>query len=357
MDKKIKIIRIIVVVLAIVVVFPFAFSAIVYERNFNQRYEVYEPLSRTLDEFPNLSSERHTFESNKGQQLVGYQYSYAEVLEAGDAGSPVGVVIIAHGLGGGGQNGYMGLADYFAGNGYLVFAYDATGSGESEGKTANGMPQGLIDLHHALQYVKNSPDFSDLPIVLFGHSWGAYSAASVLSIHPEVEAVVLSAGFDQTQDLFEQAGRKMFGFTIKLFLPFVNLYERIKFGKFARYSSIDSLEASSAKAMIIHSTDDEMISTEKSFDVFYENFANNPRFDFVQYQDRGHDMLWYTDSAREYRDQFNADFEEYIENLDQGFTPEIRAAYINENIDKSRLYQLDQDLMIRILDFYNSAIE
>ena len=40
---------------------------------------------------------------------------------------PKGVVVIAHGLGGGGQNTYMDLADYFTSNGYLVFAYDVTG--------------------------------------------------------------------------------------------------------------------------------------------------------------------------------------------------------------------------------------
>lgn len=303
MDKKLKVIRIIVVVLAIAVVFPFAFSAIVYERNFNQRYEVYEPLGRTLDEFPGLISERYTFESDKGQELVGYRYSHTDVADGEGTGAPVGVVIIAHGLGGGGQNGYMGLADYFAANGFLVLAYDATGNGESEGKTAKGMPQGLIDLDHAIRYVKDSPDLAGLPIVLFGHSWGAYSAASVLFFHPEVKAVVISAGFDRTGDLFEQAGRDMFGFAIKLFLPFVSLYERIKFGEFAQYGSIDGLEASSANAMIIHSTDDEMISTEKGFDIFYEHYAKDPRFDFVQYQDRGHDMLWYADSAREYRDK------------------------------------------------------
>ncbi|NLC39948.1 MAG: lysophospholipase [Clostridiaceae bacterium] len=351
MEKKKKNIKIIVFVLVLVLSFPFVFSMIVYERNFNQRYEVYEPLSRTIDEFPGLSSERHIFTSNKDQELVAYLYSHTDI----DA--PHGLVIISHGLGGGGQNVYMGLADYLAANGYLVFAYDATGNGESEGKTAKGMPQGLIDLDYAIRYVKESPELAGLPIVLFGHSWGAYSAASALNLYPEIKAVVLSAGFNKTQDLFEEAGRKMFGLTIKLFLPYVGLYERIKFGDYARYSSLEGLDKSSAQVMVLHSSDDEMISTEKGFDVFYERYADNPRFEFVQYRDRGHDMLWYADSARIYRDEFNEEFAEYIENLDEKFTPEIRAEYINKNIDKSRLYQLDLELMSRILKLYNSAVE
>ncbi|MDD4324611.1 MAG: alpha/beta fold hydrolase [Eubacteriales bacterium] len=310
MKNKKKLIKIVITVLVIVLVFPFVFSAIVYERNFNQRYEVYEPLSRSLDEFPALDREKHIFVSDKGQELVAYMYFHADADTdtAEDGTSPRGVVIIAHGLGGGGHNVYMGLADYFASSDYLVFAYDATGNGESEGASAKGMPQGLIDLDYAIRYVKDSPAIGDLPIVLFGHSWGAYSAASVLNLHPDVKAVVISAGFDRTEDLFEEAGREMFGFTIKLFLPFVSLYERIKFGDYAKYGSTDGLDKSSAHAMVLHSADDEMISSEKSFDIFYERYATDPRFDFVQYQDRGHDTLWYADSARRYRDEFNEDF-------------------------------------------------
>ncbi|MDD2427787.1 MAG: alpha/beta fold hydrolase, partial [Eubacteriales bacterium] len=200
MKNKKKLIKIVITVLVIVLVFPFVFSAIVYERNFNQRYEVYEPLSRSLDEFPALDREKHIFVSDKGQELVAYMYFHADADTdtAEDGTSPRGVVIIAHGLGGGGHNVYMGLADYFASSDYLVFAYDATGNGESEGASAKGMPQGLIDLDYAIRYVKDSPAIGDLPIVLFGHSWGAYSAASVLNLHPDVKAVVISAGFDRT---------------------------------------------------------------------------------------------------------------------------------------------------------------
>ena len=349
-NKKINI-KTIIVVLLLVLTFPFVFSMIVYERNFNKHYEVYEPLSRTIDEFPGLNSERCSFSSNKGQELVAYLYSH------GDIDAPLGLVIISHGLGSGGQNIYMGLADYFAGKGYLVFAYDATGNGESEGKTAKGMPQGLIDLDYAIRYVKEQAELADLPIVLFGHSWGAYSAASVLNLHPDVKAVVLSAGFNKTQELFEEAGRKMFGPRIKVFLPYVGLYERVKFGDYAGYSSLDGLDKSSALVMVLHSTDDETISSEKGFDIFYERYADDPRFDFVQYQDRGHDMLWYAESARTYRDEFNEEFAKYIEQLDEKFTPEIRADYIEQNVDKSQLFQLDPELMSRILNLYNRAVE
>jgi alpha-beta hydrolase superfamily lysophospholipase len=73
-------------------------------------------MARNIGEFEGLNSNRYTFTSDKGQILVGYGY-YRE-LE-----NNKGVVIFAHGLGGGGHNSYMGIADFFTSNGYVVFAY------------------------------------------------------------------------------------------------------------------------------------------------------------------------------------------------------------------------------------------
>lgn len=56
-----------------------------------------------------------------------------------------GLVVVAHGLGGGADS-YLSQITYFVDQGWQVFAYDATGSFDSEGKTTKGFPQALIDL-------------------------------------------------------------------------------------------------------------------------------------------------------------------------------------------------------------------
>lgn len=58
--------------------------------------------------------EKYEFTSNKGQKLVGYNYYVDKNVK--------GIVIFAHGFGGGGHNSYMDCANYFAKNGYYVFA-------------------------------------------------------------------------------------------------------------------------------------------------------------------------------------------------------------------------------------------
>ena len=52
-------------------------------------------------------------------------------------------------------------ADYFTLNGYLVFAYDATGCDKSESDAVGGLPQGVIDLDFALHYVKETEEYRD----------------------------------------------------------------------------------------------------------------------------------------------------------------------------------------------------
>ena len=114
---------------------------------------------------------------------------------------------MAHGFGGGGHNSYIDCANYFAHHGYWVFAYDATGNDESEGEGVGGLPQGVIDLDYAITFVEGSGNFPNLPIVLFGHSWGGYIVCSVLSYHPEVKAVIACSGFNSSSNMFEAEGK------------------------------------------------------------------------------------------------------------------------------------------------------
>lgn len=349
--NKGKIVIILTVVLVILLfIIPLSISAFIYEDNFGNRYEKYAPMARNIDEFEGLNSNRYTFASDKGQNLVGYGY-YRELENIR------GVVIIAHGLGGGGHNSYMDVADFLTSNGYVVFAYDATGNDESEGSSVKGLPQGLIDLNYAIQFVKQTSEFEGLPIMLFGHSWGGYSAGSVLNLQPDVKAVVMVAGFNKSMDIIEEEGRKIAGDGIDALLPYISLYEKVKFGKYSSYNCISGFENTDTGVMIIHSADDEMISQEKSFDVFYDIYKDDPKFCFVKYDDRGHDYVYYSVKSREYKDEFNKGFDEYLNSLDEEFTAKIKESYINDNLDKKSLYDLDLEVMNKIVGFYDSYVK
>ncbi len=349
--KKLTIILVSVisaVIILLFVIIPFGASIALYESVFGVRYTTYEPLSYSVSDFEGLQAERHEFTSNKGQKLVGYRYFVGEER-------PKGVVIIAHGLGGGGHNSYMDVAYYFAKNGYNAFAYDATGNDESEGKGTQGLAQGVIDLSYAIDFVKGQAVFSDLPIMLFGHSWGAYSVCSVLNYHPEVKAVVAFSGFNKSSDLIKSQGKDMIGGVINFFMPYVNAYERMKFGNYAKATAMGGFENSSAGVFIVHSKDDTTVPISYGYDIYYEKYATDPRFKFLSYEDKGHNYVYCSAEAFEYVENFNKDFADYF--ADKEFSAEAKTEYINKNLDRTMWCNLlDKELFNSILEFYDSYL-
>ena len=119
---------------------------------------------------------------------------------------------------------------------------------------------------------------------------------------------------------------------------------------------MNGFEHSEAGVMIIHSADDEMISQEKGFDVFYDSYRNNPRFSFVKYENRGHDYVLYSDRSRDYLEEFNRNFTDYMNSLDEELTVELKASYLNEHLDKKQLFDLDEELMNSIVEFYDGNV-
>ena len=335
--------------LAAALIFAKPLAMSVYNDNFARRFTSYEPLAWNIEDFDGLLRDKYTFPSNKEQMLTGYKY-YRNNTE------PKGLVVISHGFGGGGQRWYMNIADYFASNGYAVFAYDATGNDESEGDVVGGLPQGVIDLDYALRFIKSNPDFAGLPIVLWGHSWGAYSAGSVLKLHPDVKAAVIVAGFNESLDMLECEGRNIAGAAIDFVLPYFEEYEKETFGEYASMSILESLDATDASVMFIHSADDDMIPIELSFDRYYEKYADNDRFTFVRFEDRGHNYPFCSEARREYVKEYNLAADAYHEKVGD-IDEEMRAAYYEEHFDKHKGYDLDDELMAQMLELYNNAVE
>lgn len=358
MKKKIskkKLIAVIVsVVLLTLVAGDWVLSAVIYENYFNQRFESYEPLMLYVEDFEGLRRTKYEFPSDKGQMLTGYMYSSGE--------NQRGIVVLAHGFGGGGHNSYMDCAHYFASNGYYVFAYDVTGNDESEGDGTNGLPQGIIDLDRAITFVEQSGHFPKLPIVLFGHSWGGYSVCSVLQYHPEVKSVVVCSGFNDSTDLIEAQGKNMVGDGIYVMLPFVNLHESIKFGRYASATAMDGFASSDAAVLVLHSADDDVVPVEYGYDIYYKKYKDDPRFTFIRLEDRGHSYV-YNDTT--YIDEFNAEFAKWGETLDYDYEADEnkerfaaeKADYIRRNLDRDKWCDmLDKPLFEKFVGFYDANL-
>ena len=353
MLKILKIVLIVLLVLVIVVfgvVLPIV-SVSIYKSVFDVRFETNVDEYFTADDYDGLNVEHVSFQTKQGHTLAGYKYSMEGVTE------PKGVVVWAHGFGGGGHCIYLPILQYFTEHGYAVFAYDATANNESEGDVIGGFPQGVIDLDYAINYVKNDAAYSGLPIFLAGHSWGGYSVGNVLNFHTDIKGAVLFAGVDSSIAIIQQEGSEYAGDWAKLMIPYVRIYEKIKYGKYAGTTATGGItSAENTEVIVVHSTDDDTVLQENGYDLFYAEHGDSDRVHFVLYTDRGHNNLFYNEDTMIERQLIDIDYDFYLMDYNLEDTRENHAAFRKEYVDYSIYYQMDEDIMGQVVAMFDSKV-
>ena len=71
-------------------------------------------------------------------------------------------------------------------------------------------------------------------------------------------------------------------------MPFISLYEFVTYGKYASSTAMKGFERSDCGVMIIHGELDGTVPIELGYDIYAEKYADDPRFTFLRYSDRGH---------------------------------------------------------------------
>jgi hypothetical protein len=349
--KSIFIVLLCVMVLAAIV--DYAITIYAYNSNIVHRYESYEPKMPRVSDFPGLNATEYSFENDHGEKLAGVLYSYDV--------EPKGIIIFAHGLGDGHRS-YMGYADYFAQNGYYVFAFDVTGCDNSEGDSIRGVPQSVVDLDRAISFVEESGNFPELPIGLWGHSWGAYTVSAVLNYHPEVKAVIECAGCNASSDIFQLGAEEVLGDFACVMMPCVKIHEALHYGKYATQTAINGFDNSEAAVMCVHSDSDQVVGAKYGYDKYIAKYKDDPRFTFLVLEGRDHNYMF---DDNTYREAFNEEFKKWAETLD--YDPELKenydrfvkdkADYINEHLDREKWsHKRDPELFKQFLDFYDKNL-
>ncbi|MEJ6506087.1 MAG: alpha/beta hydrolase [Crocinitomicaceae bacterium] len=106
------------------------------------------------------------------------------ILYKSDVKTPKAVVFIIHGMGEHAKR-YAHVSEYFKNINIAVVAIDLRGHGNSQGKRGH-MPSYEDIMNDLLLAVKEVSDFySDLPIIMYGHSIGGNLTLNYLLRHPE----------------------------------------------------------------------------------------------------------------------------------------------------------------------------
>ncbi len=285
------------------------------------------------------------FESD-GETLCGYLYEVA---------SPRGLIVVAHGLHAS-ADAHLPETLAFLEAGWTVFAYDGTGAGESGGDSAIGLEQGAIDLLCAIDYITADARLGSLPLMLYGHSMGAYAAA-IASARPEVKGAVCIAGFDSPMDILAASGRDYVGPLAMCGYPFLSLYNRLTFGDAANESAVEAINASSAAFLIVHGSHDTVIADTDSLYGHRAEISNpNATYLLIDEPGRdGHSGAHYTADAMGYRASLEADLAALSEAFGEQIPDDVLAAFAAE-IDGARLFATDPAFLSAVLDFYASLV-
>ncbi|MHB1155156.1 MAG: alpha/beta hydrolase [Eubacteriales bacterium] len=269
-----------------------------------------------------------------------------------------GLVVVAHGLGGGADS-YLPQITYFVDQGWRVFAFDTTGSFDSEGKTTKGFPQALIDLDAALAYINTQEEFSALPILLFGHSWGGYAVANILHYDYEIAGVVTVSGANSAMEMIMEQGRSMMGNFIYTQYPYLWLYQRILFGETASLNAVDAINKSDVPVLIIHGTEDELVTYKGSSIISNINAITHPNVRTVLMNEpgrSGHNDLFRSDAGMDYIDDINIEYRKLYDFYEQKIPYEVKQDFYS-GINRALAQDINRVLMDEIQAFFLQSIK
>ena len=176
--------------------------------------------------------------------------------------SPKALMVIVHGIKADSDS-MEPVVQYFVLRGYAVATFDGTASGRSEGKKTVGLQQQRLDLRALLDYLDEQRLYTDLPLVLFGHSAGAYGVAAEAQDTRACAAVCVS-GFETPLETMRFWAAQYTGPLSSIEYPFLLIREFIAKGGDANTAASDALKRSGIPAIVVQGEDDDVVKEDIS---------------------------------------------------------------------------------------------
>jgi len=345
--KESRLIIIISVFVFVLIIAPMAFTILVY--NFGVVKRVESPSLSQWFRYEDVDGyERRLTSFYSGRNKL-QAYIYGETNDKG-------LIVISHGLDWGAEN-YFTETMFFVDNGWRVFTFDNTGTHNSEGRNTRGLPQAVLDLDAALTYIANQN--WKLPIMLYGHSWGGYAVTAVLGKWHNINAVASLAGFNTPMRVMHETARDYLGLGIitAICYPHHWTYHNIRFGQHAGLSAVDGINNSGAPVLIIHGTDDHLISYGSASIIAQKDKINNPNVEYVSHSlphHNGHSNLWRNVETAGNIIKFNAALDDLRDNYNGKIPYDVLADFYVAN--RSHINVLDIEFMDKINDFFEGYL-
>lgn len=335
--------------LAITVVIPLIATALLCKFVFGKRS--YRTRNyQTVQNYPNLQEYPVKFKSGKNM-LSGYFLVDKNIPKE----EYKAVLLTAHGIGCSRAN-YLNRYNYFAKKGYIVFAYDATGTCESEGKGIKGLPQSQVDMANAIEYLSSIEQIQDYKLLVYGHSWGGYASATMLNrdCADKVTACATLSGFNDVWGIMRYQVVKRASKVALLMKPWVFLHYFLMYGKAGIYTGMKGINKYKGPVLVMHSKDDKTVNFSSSVAI-HQKECTNPKAEFIILEDRGHTISRSVEAERLIMQSFKA---HNGTSLKQGksniFQYNVDLNY--EYADDKWVFDLEESFMDRVNEFFEKAL-
>lgn len=291
---------------------------------------------------------------SEDNMLTGYLY--------GSSKNAKGIVVISHGIGGGADS-YLSEAVYFAKKGYRVLSFSNTGCHESEGQGTTGLSQSVIDLDAALDYVEAQEEFEEMPVFLYGHSWGGYAVTAILNYDHKVDGVVSVAGYNTPMEMImEWCKPQMGGIVSYAEYPFIWIYQKLLFGGASNLSAVEGISSVDTPVLIIHGMNDEVIPYDSKASILsHRDEITNPNVTYLSIEapDKSHHSnLWISRDAAMYAADKEMELELLrVEYGGESDIPEDVLKDWYETIDREKSSELDDAFMHDVYTFLRDAVK
>lgn len=301
-----------------------------FKKPFHQRFDGVPNLPYFHpDDFSGLIAEPFAFHSGR-YLLRGFRYhreSYDQTK----------LIVFFHGVGAG-HFAYTTEIDYFTRQGYLVYAYDYTACGLSEGPYVDGFSGAIRDQRALFRFLDDDPLAKGKARYVVGHSWGGFLALSSLSETYDVKKVVSIAGFDSVSSLFVSMYPKL-----KSSLLLLKASQWLYYGKDGTVSGLELLKKTTIPVLYIQGDQDRTVSYNDNGLLFRRELEGHSNVHFLIRKDLGHQPYWTLDSER------------YFESISAGPKSILSLDRdLDQKIDYSRLSQDDPAVMKSIIDFLSA---
>lgn len=266
------------------------------------------------------------------------------------------LAVISHGIGAH-SNDYYSEMMFFVENGFRVLTYDCTGTARSDGKGTTGLSQSPVDLHNALLFVEKDSEVKDLPIYLFGHSWGGHAVTAVLNFeHKNIKAVASIAGYDSNAGIMKEWMINTMGlgnFAHVLF-PFASFWARIDSHGAYGFTGVKGINKSNLPVLAVQGGKDDTVWIDSIYN--HREDITNEKFEYYFIENGEHSGILNPDdeSVVAYRkqknDAYNALYEKYNGNI-----PQDEEKDFFKSIDKHKYNDVNHETMGKVLEFYSKA--